>query len=411
MKKDGMSLKLIGVALAVALGFAASCGKNQTKDSNVSAAETPAVTVTPAVKRDLSRELVLTGELTPFQEVEVMAKMAGYVQKIFVDVGDFVRQGQVLAVLEIPELKDDVTRASAASQRNRVDLKRVEDEVRRSETAYQAAHLTYTRLSSVSKRQPGLVAQQEIDDAMARDQMAEVQVAAAKSALAVAREQVNVTEADRGKTETLLQYTRVVAPFDGVVTKRYANSGSMIQAGVASQTQAMPVVRISQHGLLRLVLRVPESNAGSIKAGSVVQVRVPSVQRTFAGKVARTADQVDAAARTMHTEVDVPNANRTLIPGMYAEVTLRVAESTGAIAVPLACVEKGESSSSLLVVNGTGELERRKVETGIETSTMVQVVDGLQEGEMVVVGARGQLKPGQKVRSKLADDPGKKGAA
>jgi RND family efflux transporter MFP subunit len=410
-----MTLRNTSVLISAVIGLgltAASCGKPEVERTAAAATnETPSVSTVQAARRDLSRELVLTGELTPYQEVEVMAKMAGYVQKIFVDVGDTVRQGQVLAILEIPELKDDVSRASAASERNRVDLKRVQDEVRRAETAYQMTHLTYTRLSSVAKKQPGLVAQQEIDDAMAKDQIAEVQIAAAKSALAVAQEQVKVTEADRTKSETLLQYTRVTAPFDGVVTKRYANSGAMVQAGVSSQTQAMPVVRISQHGVLRLILRVPESNAGAIKTGSAVRVVVPSLQKSFAGKVARTADQVDAAARTMHTEVDVPNPNRALMPGMYAEVTLRVAESKGAVTVPLTCVEKAESGNSLLVVNSANELERRKVETGIESSSLIEIKDGLHEGEIVVIGARAQLKPGQKVRSKPTEEAGKKGGA
>lgn len=396
------------------LALAAATGCNRTKIETVkgdSSNEPTPVSVAKAVREDLSRTLVLTGELVPFQEVEVMAKVAGYVQRIHVDVGDFVRQGQPIADLEVPEMKDDLTRAAASIQRYRADLTRAQDEVRRAETAHQMAHLTHTRLANVEKTRPGLVAQQEIDDALSKDQIAESQVAVAKSQLSAAHEQIKVVEAEQNKFRTLSGYTRVVAPFDGVVTKRYADTGAMIQAGVASQTQAMPVVRLSQHNLLRLVLPVPESAAGGIKTGSTVQVRVPSLGRNFAGKVARTSDQVETATRTMRAEVDVPNPSRTLIPGMYAEIVLTVAQSHAAISIPLTAITKKEYKSSAWVVNGKDQLEMREIETGITSPTRIEVKSGIVEGEMVVLGARGTLRQGMHVQPKLVDAPAKNGGA
>jgi RND family efflux transporter MFP subunit len=360
--------------------------------------EIPAVSVTMAVRQDVAQALTVTGELTPFQEVEVMAKVSGYVQKIFVDAGDWVRRGQVLAILEVPEMKDDLTRAGAAIQRNKAEVARYRDEVRRAESAYDMAHLTFARLSGVNKSQPGLVAQQEIDDAQSRDLMAAAQVAASKSALAAAEEQLKVSEAEQGKFTTLINYSRVVAPFDGVVTKRYANTGSMIQAGTASQSQAMPVVRLSQNDLLRLVLPVPESAAGVVKPGSAVDVRIPSLQRVFSGRVARIADKVDTSTRTMETEVDIPNANRSLIPGMYAEVALILSESKNAVTVPLQAVDLTHRERTVSVVRDDGTVERRTVEIGIETAKAVEIRSGLTGGERVVVGRASQVSPGKKVK-------------
>jgi multidrug resistance efflux pump len=161
------------------------------------------------------------------------------------------------------------------------------------------AHLSYTRLAEVSKQRAGLVAQQEIDDAHSKDLVAEAQVSAAKSNLAAAEEQVHVNSAELQKIKTLFDYTHVTAPFAGVVTKRYADTGSMLQAGTSSNTQALPLVRLSENRLLRLVLPVPESAVPTVHIGQNVDVRVPTLSRTFSGRVARFAEKVSSATRTM----------------------------------------------------------------------------------------------------------------
>lgn len=408
MKKIWIS----SLSLPFLLASLAGCGKSRTVEASEHLPNSvQAVAATRAVRRDLKRGIVVTGELTPFQEVEVMAKVAGYVRRMYVDVGDVVRQGQVLAELEIPEMADDLTRANAAIQRNRAELKRAQDEIRRAETAHELAHLTYNRLSSVSKNQPGLVAQQEIDDAQTRDQMAEAQVAAVRSALAAAEEQIKVSEAEQSKLRTLMQYARVVAPFAGVVTWRYANDGSMIQAGVASQTQAMPVVRLSENSLLRVVLPVPESAAGVVRTGSTVEVRVPSLGKSFAGKVARTADRIDTSTRTMHTEVDVPNPNRVLIPGMYAEISLTLSQSPDALSVPITSVADDGGRKEVWVVDSSSRLQKRQVQTGLETPDFIEVTSGLNEGDVVVIAARGRFQSGQLVNPKFESASAMRGGA
>ncbi len=400
------------LSLPLLLGSLAGCGSSRTVEASEHLpASVPAVAATRALRRDLDRGIVVTGELTPFQEVEVMSKVAGYVRRMYVDVGDVVRQGQVLAVLEIPEMADDLARAGAAIQRNRADLQRAQDEIRRAETAHELAHLTFSRLSNVSKNQPGLIAQQEIDDAQTRDQMAEAQVAAVRSALAAAQEQIKVSEAEQSKLRTLMQYARVVAPFDGVVTQRYANDGSMIQAGVASQTQAMPVVRLSQNSLLRVVLPVPESAAGIVRQGAAVEVSVPSLHKSFTGQVARTADRIDTSTRTMRTEVDVPNPGRVLIPGMYAEISLTLSQSAGALSVPVSAVSLDGDTKKIWVVDSASRLQSRRVEIGLETPDFVEITSGLRDGELVVTAARGQFQAGQLVNPKVAEPASARGGA
>src|SRR5207247_2698160 len=188
-------------------------------------------------------------------------------------------------------------------------------------------------------------------------------------------QQVDVNKAELAKVNTLRDYTRVTAPFAGVVTKRYADTGSMIQAGTASQTQAMPLVRLSENSLLRLILPVPESAVPSVHVGQGVEVKVPSLNRSFPGKVARFSDKLQLATRTMETEVDVPNPSLLLIPGMYAESDLTMEKRVNALAVPVTAVDR--DSDSVMAVGPEQRLELRQVTRGIATADEGEVHSAL----------------------------------
>lgn len=389
--------------LAALLGILllASCSGTPAKDRQADAAS-PTVAVAKAERMDLSRAAVLTAEFRPFQEVDVHAKVAGYVKNMYVDVGDRVKAGQLLATLEIPELHDEVQQAEAAERQSEEEILRAQSDVERFESAHQVAHLSYTRLAAVSKTQPDLVAQQEVDDAMGRDRVSEAQVATAKAALAAAQQQLQVAKANQERVRTLFAYAQITAPFTGVVTRRYADTGSMIQAGTSSDTQSEPVVRLSQNDLLRLVIPVPESVVPEIHLGSPIQVTVPVLGKTFPGKVARFADQIDFATRTMHTEVDVPNPTLEMVPGMYAQASVVLNQKKNALAVPVQALDRSENGVTVMVVDANNTIQQRTVKPGIETPSDVEVISGLAENEVVVVGNRGQLRPGMKVQPRFA---------
>jgi len=385
--------------------FTAACSqKNEVQASTAPSSDVPTVAVAKAKAENLSQGLVLTAEFKPYQEVDVMAKVAGYIKQINVDVGDRVKQGDLLATLEVPEMADDLRRANANVDRAQAEVARAKDELQRAESAHDIAHLSFQRLSGVMEKKPGLIAQQEIDDAHSKDLVSEAQVSAAKSAQAAANEQVSVNQAELQKVKTLIDYTRVTAPFTGVITKRYADTGSMIQAGTASQTQAMPVVRLSENSLLRLILPVPESAVPTVHIGQNVDVRVPTLNRTFPGKVIRFADKLSLATRTMDTEVDVPNPSLVLIPGMYAEVNLTLTRHDRVVAVPVTAVDidaDKPSSGSVMLVTPNDRVETRKVTLGLETADRIEIRSGLNEGDMVVLSGRSSLQPGAEVKPKV----------
>jgi RND family efflux transporter MFP subunit len=385
-----------------------AAGCQGSRAATLGSASAPAVAVAKTARADLSQTLTLEAEFRPFQEIDVHAKVAGYLKKIYVDVGDRVKAGQVLAVLEIPELLDDVQQDEAVIKRSTEEINRAHADLDRTESAHQVAHLASQRLTAVMKERPNLVAQQDIDDATARDRGSEAQVATAKAALAAAEQQLAVSKATANKTKTLLDYARITAPFAGVITRRYADTGAMIQAGTSSQTQTMPVVQLSQNDRLRLIIQVPESAVSHIRVGEPVDVRVEALSRTFPGVVARFAGKVSPDTRTMETEVDVENNNLALVPGMYASASIALERTRGVLAIPVQALDRADDKASVLVV-ANGRVERREVHLGLETPDRVEVVSGLNEGDLVVVGSRSQLRPGATVTPKVDASIGAEG--
>ncbi|HUK34031.1 MAG TPA: efflux RND transporter periplasmic adaptor subunit, partial [Vicinamibacterales bacterium] len=201
----------------------------------------------------------------------------------------------------------------------------------------------------------------------------------------------------------LYGYSRITAPFAGVVTQRYANLGTLLQAGTSSSTQAMPLVRLSQDQLFRLVIPVPESYVRYVHVGDPVQVRVPSLDRSFPGKVTRFSVDVQEDTRTMHTEVDISNPDHVLIPGVYAEATLSLDRKDHAVSVPLQAVSRNGDRTIVDIVDANHKVQERNVKLGIQTATDAEVLSGLQVGDQVVVSDRSGFRPGETVQTKPVD--------
>jgi RND family efflux transporter MFP subunit len=358
------------------------------------------VGIAKAQPKSLKRQITLSSELVPFQEIDVYAKESGFVQKLYVDYGTHVKQGQILATLEIPELQAQLVEDEANIKADNNEIGRDQNEVRRYQAQYSALHLEFTRLNGVFTTQPGLVAQQEVDDAQSKDLAAASQVDAANSSLDAAQSKLAADQAKLAHDQALYDYSKITAPFSGIVTDRYANLGTLVQAGTNSSTQAMPLVKLSQDDLFRLVIPVPESYVRYIRVNDAVNVTVPSLKRTFPGKVARFSVDVREDTRTMHTEVDVPNPEHILLPGLYAEATLTLEHKDQVLTVPLQAVSHENNQSSVYVVNPDHEIVIRPITLGLQTSNDAEIISGLNQGEEVVVSDRSGLKAGQKVQPK-----------
>ncbi|HEY6166952.1 MAG TPA: efflux RND transporter periplasmic adaptor subunit [Verrucomicrobiae bacterium] len=343
--------------------------------ANDSGASPAVVAVVKVARQELAQDVAFDAELQPFEEIVLHAKVTGYLEALKVDAGDRVSAGQLIGALEVPELKSELEHAMAVE--------------RRTQAAYDEAHLAFGRLTKTADTQRGLIAGQDLDTARARELSAE-------AARGEARANVK-------KFETLLAYTQITAPFAGVVTKRYVNVGALIQAGTS--TGAMPLVRLSQNDKLRVVFPVSMSFVTRVKAGDPAEIRVPSIGKTFAVTVARVTRKVETATRTMEAEVDLPNPDLALVPGTYATVVVKLDRREAALVTPVEAVARDKTGASVFVVTAEKRIEQRAVKIGVETPARLEITSGLVEGDLVMIGSRTQIKPGQMVEVKLIEPP------
>ena len=371
----------------------------------------PPAAVARVERRNVGSTLSISGEFKPFQDVDVHAKVAGYIRQIYVDVGDRVKEGQTIAVLEVPELAAQLTGAEAAVRAAQEQVRKAQGDLQRAKSAHAAAHSAYTRLKQAADSRAGLVAQQEVDDSEAKDLETEGQTASAEAEIAAAKQQLEMAEANQKQYAAMAGYTRIVAPFAGVITNRYADTGALIAAGTSSSTQAIPVVRLAETSKLRLVLPVPESVAGQIHLGDPVKVRVQALDQEIEGRVSRFADSLDRQTRTMETEIDFDNRAGRLIPGMYTEARLSLREKKNALTIPLEAISRNGEEATVLAVNAEDIVEERKVRLGVEDSTRIEVLSGLNEGERVIIGNRGEYHNGEKIKPKdVSEGPARTGS-
>lgn len=401
------SLTSVWLACSAVLIVAAlsSCGKNDVARAgpgNSTESSLLAVAVTKVTRKPIARYLTISSELVPFQEIDVYAKESGFVSKLYVDYGTHVKKGQLMAVLEIPELQAQLQEDQAAIKSASDQVTDADHQLGRVKAQHKVLHLQYDRLNNVAKTQPGLVAQQEVDDAEGKDLASEAQVEGANATLEAVQSQLAVAQSKLTRDQALFDYSKITAPFTGVVTQRYANLGTLMQAGTTS-TQALPLVKLSEEDLFRLVIPVPESYVRYIKIGDPVNVRVPALGRDFPGKVARFSVDVTDSTRTMHTEVDVPNPQGVLIPGVYAEATLTLDRQGDALVVPLQAVNQGADRASVLVVDPANKIEDRQITLGIQTDNDAEVLSGLHDGDKVVISDRSGLRPGEAVNPKVTE--------
>jgi RND family efflux transporter MFP subunit len=358
----------------------------------------PTASVATVTRGNLSSTLTVAGAFQPYQEVELHAKVSGFVRRINVDIGDKVTNGQVLAILEIPELTAQVSSVEADVKRSQAEIVRMQSEIGLADADYAAVHAEYLRLMDAAKERPGLIAQQELDDAQAKDKNALAKVNVAKASTEAATQQLGISHANRERVLALEDYSVIRSPFKGVVTKRYADVGSLIQAGTSSDTQSLPVVKVAQSDLLRLRMPVPEEYVPYINIGSEVGINVKATGKVFPGKIVRFTRELDTSTRTMLVEVDVPNPNLILNSGMYAETTITLQRQNNALIIPAGAVLKNGDHNYVVTVDQNHKVQRSKVTLGITGADQVVILSGLSEGQSVIVSGQNNYDVGQTVR-------------
>ncbi len=319
----------------------------------------PAVQVTKPQRRDIVKTLTLPANISPWYQATLYGKVSGYLKWIGADKGDVVKKGQLLAVIDAPE---------------------IDDQFKQAEADYEIKRITFERYLSVWQENHDIIAKQDVD---------------------VARSAAQSAKHLRDSRRTLLEYTKLYAPFAGVITARFADPGALIQAATGSATQAVPLFTVMDMSTVRIYVNVPQEAALLSKPGTPAVLTIRELpQDRFEATVTRTTEALDPATRTLLVEIDLDNTARKLQPGMFANVTLQLERHLDTLAVPPAAVitTKGGQEKSLYVVEqGTAKLTR--IQTGLDDGLWVEVTGGLTGTEDVVVVGKGGLKDGQEVLS------------
>jgi len=399
MRTQTSLILAIGLAFPMAISLVA-CHK---VDRNAEAV--PSAKVATAQRGDISHVLTLAGQFQPYQVVDVHPKVSGYMSHINVDIGDVVHQGQTLAVLEVPELRAELQQTVFQLQQSKEQITQAQHEINRAEAEHSALHAASDRLKQAAEGRPGLIAQQELDDAQAKDLSSEAQVDAAKSAMAAAQEHANAAQSDNQRIQALEGYTNVTAPLDGVVIWRYADTGALIQGGTNSNDQTLPIVRLSQSNLLRLRIPVPEDDVKYVHAGDQLQVRVDAIGRSFTGKIVRFTRDVNFETRTMETEVDVENKDLSIAPGMYANTLLQLGHVNGVVTIPVEALVLNGQQETVYVLDDANRIHIRNVAVGLQGSKLAEITSGLNPGDRVVIGGQDKYQENEEVNVLLTPEP------
>jgi RND family efflux transporter MFP subunit len=332
------------------------------------------IELVPVVSKALSRTIDLPGEFAPFLSVALHAKVTGYVDKVLVDRGSVVKQGELLVALIAPEMVAQI--AEAESKLQSAEAERVQAEAQLS-----AAQNTLQFMTEASKT-PGAIAGNELVQA-------DKQVQAAKALLDARQHASHAAQASVRTLKTMESYLKVTAPFDGVVTARLIHPGALVGPNSGSA-----LLEIQQVSTLRLVVSVPEENVGGIVRGAKVDFSVPAYPgRTFSGTVARIAQALDPKTRSMPVELDVVNRNEMLAPGMYPTVRWPVRSSDQGLFVPKTSVVT-TTQRTFVVRDKNGHAEWVNVQKGVADGDLIRVLGPLQAGDLVVKRATDEIREG-----------------
>jgi RND family efflux transporter MFP subunit len=332
----------------------------------------------PVVAKGVSRVVDVPGEIQPFLAVSIHARVAGYVERILVDRGSTVRQGELLAELSAPEMTARIEEAESRVQAAQSDVAQAEAQLA-------GAQATYERLKKAAET-PGAIAGNEVVQA-------EKQVAAMQALVRAKQQAVRAAEAAVRTQKDQAEYLRIVAPFDGTVTARMAHPGALVGPGADT-----PLLELQQVSRLRVVAAVPEEFAGAIARGARVEFRVPAwPDRVFAGTVARSAHALEAKTRTLPVELDVSNADGALAPGMYPSVKWPVRRARPAMYVPRTAVVT-TSERTFVVRANNGKAEWVNVVKGAAEGDLVEVSGALHAGDRVVKRATDEMREGAPLR-------------
>jgi RND family efflux transporter MFP subunit len=335
-------------------------------------------------------ELELPGNIQAITEAPILARANGYIKRRMADIGDRVSAGQPLAEIEAPEVDQQVSQAKASLEQARAALEQSLANYEQGKSNLELARVTAERWNALVAE--GVVPKQENDQYQAQYQAQTAGVQALEKAIAAQRSNVAAAEANLAGLDEVQSYRVVKAPFDGLVTLRNVDVGALVNAGNTL------LFRVAQTGTLRTYVNVPQTNANAIRVGQPATLRISTLPgRTFAGNVARTANSLDPASRTMLVEVRVPNPEGVLLPGMYAQVNLSSARTNPPLLISGDSLIVRADGVQVAVVGSDHTVHLQKIQVGRDYGDKLEVISGLQVGDMLIANPGDAVVEGVKI--------------
>lgn len=358
----------------------------------------PLVTVTPVTRSSATSSLVLPGNIQAVTEAPVLARATGYIKTRSVDIGDRVKAGQVVAEIEAPELDQQILQAQAAIEQANSSVEQATAALQQGQSNEALAKITAERSQKLFDRT--VVSRQDNDTAQMQYAAQQASVQALTKAVAAARSNASALQANLARLKDLQGYLTVRAPFAGIVTVRNIDVGALVNEGNTL------LYRIAQTDRLRTYLNVPQADAGSVHVGQRATLSISDLGgRKFSGQVARTANALDPASRTLLTEVDVDNAGGALMPGMYCEVDLAVPRADRPMMIPSDTLVVRGNGPQVAVVASDGTVHYQVVQLGRDFGDRLEALSGLAEGQMLAVNPSDTIREGVRVKP-LAEEKG-----
>lgn len=344
-------------------------------------------------------DLELPGNIDAITEAPILARADGYLARRMVDIGDRVKAGQPLAEIAAPELDEQVRQAKAALQQAHDALDQANSNLEQGKANMELARITAQRYAAVAAH--GAVSKQENDQYQAQYQAQVAGVQSLEKAVAAQRSNVAQAEANLAHINEIQGYRVVKAPFDGVITLRNVDVGALVNTG------STMLFRIAQTRTLRTYVNVPQTDSGSIRLGQTAQLRVSNLPgREFTGTVSRTANALDPASRTLLVEVQVPNEDGALLPGMYAKVRFSDQRASAPIVVPGDALQVAADGTRIAVVQPGNTVHFQLIEVGRDYGDKLEVLSGLREGDTIIPRPGDVVREGGKVEPVFADSHG-----
>jgi RND family efflux transporter MFP subunit len=355
----------------------------------------PAVTVAPVKEAPAEVEISLPGNVQAETETPVFARADGYIRRRVADIGDRVKAGQLLAEIDSPELNQQIRGAQAAVKRSQSALRQAEAALGQARANLGLAEVTAKRWQTLVNK--GVLSKQDGDEKQSAFEARRADVAAAEANVQAARENIAANEATLQRLLELQAFRQVRAPFAGVITARNVEVGTLVSAG--SSTSIREMFRLAQVHTLRVFVNVPQSEAPAVRPGLACILEVEEYRgRRFPGKVSRTANALDAASRTLLTEVQTPNPDGALLPGMYATVHFLLRRQNPPLSIPSAAFRNTDKGPVAAVLGEGSTIRFVPVRLGRDYGAQIEVIEGLRLGQKVVTNLTDEVREGATVR-------------